>query len=68
MKIERELTDNEIIKAFKQCGSGSVNSCQICPYKTTPTRCNVKKMHEDIENLIRRLQIENAKLSKKRVR
>ena len=58
---DKKLTDQEIIKAFRECGQKmNTNYCDECPYNKG--MCNDIQMTKDILDLINRLQAENERL------
>lgn len=60
---DKKLTDQEIIKAFRECGQKmNTNYCDECPYNKG--MCNDIQMAKDILDLINRqkLKIENLQL------
>lgn len=56
------MTDEEIVKAFEQCGTGKCPS--DCAYRKDEIRCDAKTLHKDILDLIRRLQYGYSSASK----
>ena len=58
---EKKLTDEEILKALKNCKK---NNCIDCPYLIDEHNCNANTLLSNILDLIRRLQSENESLKK----
>lgn len=64
MNKAKEMNDKELVKTFKNCAHGGASACRDCKYKLGGTRCNMKKLYEDVVALINRLQSENERLKK----
>ena len=60
--MEKRLTDNEIIKAFKMHLLDN-RDCELCPYGPAYYRCDIILL-KDVIDLINRLQTENKRLEK----
>lgn len=54
------MTDNEIIKAFKECTYRSFDTCENCPY--TNDQCFT--LDENVVSVLERQQNEIARLKK----
>lgn len=62
MSKEKELTDEEIVKALEHCGSQHhIKGCKDCPMQGIEN-CYDEPLTDNALNLIHRLQAENAEL------
>ena len=63
--MEKKLNDEEIVKALAYCNNpDKEKGCVPCPYSRKTKgdiRCYMRRMHNDILDLIHRLQAENQK-------
>ena len=60
---EKKLTDEEIVKALKNCKK---DNCIDCPYLIDEHNCNANTLLSNILDLIHRLQSENETLKSKK--
>ena len=54
---EIKLSDEELVKTYKRCISGSSSACEKCPYRMGQ-HCKIKNLSLDILELIQRLKVE----------